>query len=261
MSDLPLRRVVAAAGGASPDRTFPVAHEGRRLWVKRAAPPPSVAVHALQSALAALLALPLLRPPRRREPARLLADEAAALRSFAAAGLPVPAVIAQWDGMLVLGDGGDKLEALLGTADGPRRILMVTAAARLLLRVHRAGLWHGGPQIRNFTWAEEAPGLLDLEDQSGLAHLPLAVRQARDVLLFLYSVVRYGDAVMAAAASVLLPGSARDVRDGLSLARARFAGPIRLLRPLLPRLGRDGRQIVAAYDAIAHALDSADADG
>jgi hypothetical protein len=266
-----LRAAVTAARGVSPDRTFPLDHDGRRLWVKQAAPALHPLVHVLQSAAALALALPVLRPPRRRLPAAVLADEAAALRMFARAGLPVPTVVAHWDDALVLDDGGHKLEGLLGPADAEVRRAMVVAAAHLLLRVHRAGLWHGGAQIRNFTWSEGtwsggtwadgAPGLLDLEDQAGLVHLPLPVRHARDVLLFLYSVIRYGDAVMAPAAAILLGGSAAPVRTELARARARLAGPIRLLRPVLPRLGRDGRQVLAAYTAIAHALDSRNAAG
>lgn len=244
-------------------RVFSITYGGSRLWVKTAGAPRLRSSVLLQRAIAALFALPILRPARNRAGAMGLAAEAGAVRVLAAAGFPVPSVIACTGQWLVLSDAGEALEARLNaTADMDLRWEMITAAGQLLARLHAANLWHGGAQIRNFSWTGTTPGLLDLEDHD-LPGMTLPEKQARDLLLFLYSLMRYDRNAkkqpsspprLPALAHDLLAQATPEVRDSLRKLRRRMAWLLGLARLIAPYAGRDVRQAVAADDALAFAL-------
>jgi adenine-specific DNA glycosylase len=86
--------------------------------------------------------------------------------------------------------GEARAPRLNATPDAADRWRLIAEAGALLNRLHAAGHWHGGAQIRNFSYASGQPGLLDFEDHD-LPGMTLAEKQARDLLLFLYSLVRY----------------------------------------------------------------------
>lgn len=239
-------------------RVFSLTYHGRKLWVKTAGAPRLRSSVLMQRAIAAAFALPMLRPARSRPGAMGLAAEAGAVRRLAGAGFSVPAVIACTGQWLVLSDAGDALEARLNAEkDADARWQMIAAAGRLLARLHAAGLWHGGAQIRNFSWHDNAPGLLDLEDND-LPGMTLPEKQARDLLLFLYSLMRYDRNVtpprLPGLASELLAQATPEVRDALRRLRRRMAWLLALARLIAPYAGRDVRQAVAADDALAIAL-------
>lgn len=256
--DPELQAHIRGLAATAPTRVFAISHGGRKLWVKTAGVPRLRSSVLLQWFLATLFGLPMLKPPRRRSGASALAAEAAAIRNLAADGFPVPEVIACTSEWLVLGDAGASLESDLGRiADAGERWRRIEAAAALLSRLHRAGLWHGGAQIRNFSWREDAPGLLDLEDHE-LPGMSRAERQARDLLLFLYSLTRYEPAGRPARlpqlATEVLADAAADTRAALGKFLQRTNWIIVLARRIAPHAGRDVRQAVAAEDAIAAAL-------
>lgn len=256
--DPELQMQIRSLADTAPTRVFSISHGSRKLWVKTAGIPRLRSSVLLQWFLATLFGLPMLKPPRRRDGAAALAAEAAAIRNLAADGFPVPEVIGCTPEWLVLGDAGSALESDLGRiADVSERWRRIEAAAALLSRLHRAGLWHGGAQIRNFSWREDAPGLLDFEDHD-LPGMSRGERQARDLLLFLYSLTRYeptgGPARLPALATAMLAGAAADTRAALEKFLRRTNWIIALARLIAQRAGRDVRQAVAAEDAIATAL-------
>lgn len=242
----------------APTRVFAISHGGRKLWVKTAGAPRMRSSVLLQWFLATLFGLPMLKPPRRRSGAAALAAEAAAIRNLAADGFPVPEVIGCTPEWLVLSDAGAALESDLARITDPgERWQRIEKAAALLTRLHQGGLWHGGAQIRNFSWHENAPGLLDFEDHD-LPGMSRPERQARDLLLFLYSLTRYepagGPPRLPALASAMLAEAATDTRAALAKFLRRTNWIIVLARLIESRAGRDVRQAVAAEDAIAAAL-------
>ncbi len=258
--DAELEALIRSLHRTAPNRVFSAHYNGARLWVKTVAAPRLRSSVLMQKTIATIFGLPMLQPARNRGGAAGLADEAAALRELAAAGFPVPPVIACMPDWLVLGDAGEALESRLNSLRdrAPDDCWQLIAAARqLLARLHGAGLWHGGAQIRNFSWRGDAPGLLDLEDH----HLPgmaLHERQARDLLLFVYSLTRYDrDAAnprLPALASDLLCQATPEVRDSIRRLRRRMAWLLALARWLAPHAGRDVRQAAAADAALAAAL-------
>lgn len=239
-------------------RVFSLTYGGRKLWVKTTGQPRLRSSVLMQRAIAFAFALPILRPARMQAGALGLAAEAAAIRKLQTAGFPVPPVLACTGQWLVLGDSGAALEDRLNAeTDTDRRWQMIASAGELLMRLHAAGLWHGGAQIRNFSWIDDAPGLLDFEDHD-LPGMTLAERQARDLLLFLYSLMRYDRGLipprLPALATVMMSQATPAVRDTLRRLRRRMAWLLALARLIAPYAGRDVRQAVAADDALAVAL-------
>jgi tRNA A-37 threonylcarbamoyl transferase component Bud32 len=244
----------------APDRVFSAHYNGERLWVKTVARPRLRSSVLMQKVVATVFGLPMLQPARNRGGARGLADEAGPLRELAAAGFPVPPVIACTPDWLVLGDAGEALESKLNSLcdRAPNDCWqMITAAGRLLTRLHAAGLWHGGAQIRNFSWRGDAPGLLDFEDHQ-LPGMMLAEKQARDLLLFVYSLTRYDrDAThprLPMLVANLLGHATPEVLACIRRLRRRMAWLLTLARWLAPHAGRDVRQAAAADAALAAAL-------
>lgn len=260
--DARLEALIRSLHRTSPDRVFSAYYNGERLWVKTVARPRLRSSVLLQKAVALVFGLPMLQPARNRGGAHGLLDEAIALRELAAAGFPVPPVIACTPDWLVLGDAGEALESRLnslrdGAADDCWQL--IAAAGNLLSRLHAANLWHGGAQIRNFSWRGDQPGLLDFEDHD-LPGMTLAEKQARDLLLFVYSLTRYDrdplDPRLPILVANLLGAATPEVRDCVRRLRRRMAWLLALARWLAPHAGRDVRQAAAADAALAAALKS-----
>jgi tRNA A-37 threonylcarbamoyl transferase component Bud32 len=214
----------------------------------------------LQKTIALLSGLPMLQPAHNPGGAEGLAAEATAIRTVQAAGFPVPPVVGCTADWLVLGDAGEALETQLNAlrhSDPDECWRRIGAAGQLLGRLHAAGLWHGGAQIRNFCWHDDRPGLLDFEDHA-LPGMTLAERQARDLLLFLYSLTRYesksGAPRLPALTASLLGNASADVHASLRKLRRRMAWLLGLARLIAPYAGRDVRQAVAADDALRAVL-------
>lgn len=120
---------------------------GRRVWLKQ--------VEALAG----------LRRVQKGDPARAFASERAALRLLAVAGQPVPAVLAEGADYIVLADGGPNLEHLLalrqlGAAEARAALVAVGAG---LAGLHRAGMSHGRPVLRDFCWNGARITMIDME--------------------------------------------------------------------------------------------------
>ena len=69
---------------------------------------------------------------------------------------------------------------------------MLRAALQFLQSLHDAQGWHGAAQLRNLTCLQDGFGAIDFEDDLEPA-MPLELRQARDIYLFLISAARYAD--------------------------------------------------------------------
>ncbi|WP_298722659.1 hypothetical protein [uncultured Ferrovibrio sp.] len=255
--------LIASLSATARDRVFSLTYGGRKLWIKRPGVPRLRSSVLMQTGIARVFALPILLPARQLVGPAGLAQEASAIRMLSQAGFPVPEVVACTDQYLVLGDAGQALEPLLhATRDDDKRWRFIASAGTLLTRLHAAGHWHGGAQIRNFCWQDGQPGLLDLEDH-GLDRMTLADRQARDLLLFLYSLTRYDRAPglprISAQAAVMIAQASPKSRAALQRLRRRMAWLLALARWIAPHAGRDVRQAVAADQAIGRALAQAEA--
>ena len=106
------------------------------------------------------------------------------LQFLAAAGQPVPPVLA-WDKeLMVLAHAGrDGFEAMRRLPRVERARFLERLAAELG-DFHAAGHWHGGAQIKNVLLQAERTLRIDFEE-AALERLPLALAQAYDLILFL----------------------------------------------------------------------------
>lgn len=244
----PERATIAGSLARERDRTFGVVLPSRRVWIKRARTGPNPLVHALHGMVAALLALPVLRPPEVVPGSEGLVDEARRLRKLARDGWPVPDVLDVDAERLVLSDNGESVAARLPALEPAARAVLLRETMAALLRLHAAGAWHAAGQVRNFTIRADGIGYIDFEDDIEAA-MDLPARQARDVALFLMSAARYQPSV-AVLATQATAGMNEAARAELDRLKSRSA-PVRLLlEPLAPRLGRDGRQLLVLLKAL-----------
>jgi hypothetical protein len=112
------------------------------------------------------------------------------LELLAGKGWAVPRVLGVDDRWLALSDNGGSLAAVVRQAPAEQRLQLLRSALAYLQSLHGMGGWHGAAQVRNLTVRQEDFGLLDFEDDLEPS-MPLAVRQTRDLLLFLMSSTRF----------------------------------------------------------------------
>lgn len=175
-------------------RTMYGIRDGQRIWIKQICPPKARIWHALQKILALILQQPILRCTVSPGGSDALAREAERLITFKARGFHVPDVLARNEHMLILTDAGPQLRAWLDKNENPHdRQQALRAATRALAAIHKAGMTHGRPYVRDMTWDGTRIGFLDLEEDP-VHVMPLPCGQARDIWLFLSSAARFARA-------------------------------------------------------------------
>jgi hypothetical protein len=200
--------------------------------------------------VAGLLRLDVLTPVPNPGGEAAIATEARRLRALGAAGLRVPAVLAQQpDGLLIsdLGESGRPPVVLQERLDhaaavGPSALLTVwREGLDAIANVHAHGTYLSQAFDRNLVQCPDGTiGYIDFEDDPGET-LPLAECQVRDWLSYLHSTAMLVRAASAGAAGThwhaALADAGDEVRDRLALAARRM----RWLRhlPSGRRWGRD----------------------
>jgi hypothetical protein len=138
-----------------PDKPAPrverIVFEGRDAWIKRPEPERSTFFSGLHRVLSR--ALPrVLRPTNALDGPAALRAEAARLRDFHAAGLPVPEVLEDTGQHIVLSACGATLRAhLRATSNAAERLRLMHAAQDVLVRVLLSGRAHGRPFVQDMT--------------------------------------------------------------------------------------------------------------
>ena len=243
---------VEAALSASRGRIVKLTSAGQAVWVKRPRRGPGYMLYALHYGAAALLGIRLFRPPKVSRGASGLAAEARRLAHLQGKGWPVPRVLGITPRWLALSDNGPSLSDVVRELQVPERSRMLRAALQFLQTLHDAQGWHGAAQLRNLTCLQDGFGAIDFEDDVEPA-MPLELRQARDIYLFLISAARYADRdatlVPHLLDDALGRASARVVAE-LSMVGAKLVRAERVLGWIAPYLGRDG----PALSAIARAF-------
>ncbi len=172
-------------------RTICGDYDGQKVWIKQTVPPKARIWHTLQRVLASVLGLPILRATVSAGGPENLRAEAERLRLFKDRGFKVPDVLAVYDDLLVMTDAGPQLRATLdSTMDKDARHALLKTAMRAMANLHRAGLAHGRPYMRDMTWDGARIGFLDLEEDP-VQVMPLVTAQARDIWIFLSAASRY----------------------------------------------------------------------
>ena len=156
-------------------RVLPVTCGDRTIWVKR------------------LERLSPLRRLQKGSAAAVFEAERAALHALAGRGLPVPPILAEGPDFFALPDCGPSLDHLLrtpGATTETDRMAAFEAAGRALAGLHRAGVSHGRPSLRDICWQDGRITFLDFERHA--AHRNTPEGHAEDVVIFVFNGIRVG---------------------------------------------------------------------
>ena len=181
-----------------------------RVWLKKAGPRHGKLRYHLLAAIAGALRLDVLKPVPNPGGEAAIAIEAERLRQLGAAGLRVPAVLAQQaDGLLIsdLGQSGRPPVVLQERLDqaaaaGPAALLATwREGLAAIALVHARQTYLSQAFDRNLVQCPDGTiGYIDFEDDPGET-LPLAECQARDWLSYLHSTAMLVDAASPHAAA------------------------------------------------------------
>lgn len=232
-----------------------------RVWLKKAGPRHGKLRYHLLAAIAGMLRLDVLKPVPNPGGEAAIAIEGRRLRELSAAGLRVPAVLAQQpEGLLIadLGESGrstamlqERLEQAFAT--GPSALLAVwREGLNAIAAVHERGTYLSQAFARNLMVCPDGViGYIDFEDDPG-ATLGLAECQARDWLTYLHATGALVDAAAPHGAGAQWHAVLADASDAVRERIAVAARRMRWLRhlPASRRWGRDTQRV----RAVAHLL-------
>jgi tRNA A-37 threonylcarbamoyl transferase component Bud32 len=158
-----------AAVAATPGRIGCIDLDGQTFWVKR-------------------IDRPSLINRLQKGPARTIFDaDLAAIKALAAQGVPVPQIVGEGPGVFVTRDSGLTLDHILrsqaGTVD--ERVAAFSAAGTALARLHRLGISHGRPVLRDLCWKNGQITFLDFENFRPHRNQPRHFRL--DLIIFVLS--------------------------------------------------------------------------
>jgi hypothetical protein len=230
LTDPDLETALQAALAEPPRRVREVMlPDGRRFWLKR--------VERLSGRLRL----------QKGDPARAFAAEREGLRVLEAAGLPVAGIAAEGPGWVLMPDAGPVLPRVVadpGRSDA-EKLAAFAAAGRALGRLHRSGMAHGRPAVRDICWDGQDARFIDLE-RFRRARCA-GFWQAADVLMFAQTAftawpgnARWLDVALAAYGSSAPEGAMVSVRR-----LARWLAPVGWLAAGLLRLKPESRELRA----------------
>jgi tRNA A-37 threonylcarbamoyl transferase component Bud32 len=232
-------------------RIVPVEIDGVQAWLKDFDQPSPAEWDRVQRVLFAVSRLHMLCPVPSLSGLQGAENEIASIGRFEEVGARVPSVLWSEASRIVISDIGETIREMqrrlgVSSIDGA-----VVAAACELSRIHRHGLVHGRPILRNLTWDGQTVGFLDFEERPTDV-MPLEVAQARDVLLLLISIARRCEPALVKA---FLAAYSPDMRPGVEkeLQRvSRAAGPLagNFGRMLSRGGGRNVRSVIEALTAM-----------
>ncbi|WP_373100267.1 MULTISPECIES: protein kinase family protein [Pasteurellaceae] len=157
-------------------RILPFSYEGKAFWLKQ-----PEQVRGIWR---------VLKP----YPRKAFRQEIAALRYFAEHRAPVPEMVLCGEDFFVLRDSGRSIGSALNDETVPQALKdqMLDDGARALAQLHRQGLVHGRPALRDMLWDNGRVSFIDFE--SGWVKTDsdkvLIRRKVRDNLIFIHSLGR-----------------------------------------------------------------------
>ena len=229
---------------------------GERVWLKKAGPRHGKWGYRVMAAVARMARLDIIKPVPNPGGEAAIATEARRLRQLAAAGLRVPAVLAQQaDGLLIsdLGESGRATVVLQerldqAAATGPAALLAVwREGLAAIAQVHVRGQHLSQAFDRNLVQCPDGViGYIDFEDDPSEV-MTLAECQARDWLSFLHSTAMMLEAAAPEAAGQHWHAALREVDEAV---RQRIAEAARRMKwaqrlPASRRFGRDTQRVRA----------------
>lgn len=152
------------------ERIYPFEYAGKKYWLKQ----PEILTGVER----------LLKP----YPQKLFQEELRTLLYLDNKHAPVARLLVATENYLVLEDVGKTLNHILPNKSAVEKQNILRDAALALINLHKMGLVHGRPAIRDIAWDNGEVRFIDLEDHSHTRDLNW--KKKRDVLVFLHGLCR-----------------------------------------------------------------------
>ncbi|MFX4233632.1 hypothetical protein ACOL24_07260 [Aliarcobacter butzleri] len=158
--------------------------EGKKYWLKKAR---ATKTNKIQKFFYKIFSFELLIPSLAKSPKNALIFETTKIEKFKELGINVPNIVYKSEDFFVLEDSGKNLNSFLKkNIDESKFYYFVENLLIELAKIHNSKEFHGGAQIRNFTYKDEKVFVIDFEENFE-SNTTLETLQFRDFLLFLLS--------------------------------------------------------------------------
>lgn len=158
--------------------------EGKKYWLKKAR---ATKTNKIQKFFYKIFSFELLIPSLAKSPKNALIFETTKIEKFKKLGINVPNIVYKDEYFFILEDTGKNLNSFLKkNIDESKFYYFVENLLIELAKIHNSKEFHGGAQIRNFTYKDEKVFVIDFEE-SFEPNTTLETLQFRDFLLFLLS--------------------------------------------------------------------------
>ncbi|NLC27549.1 MAG: hypothetical protein GX780_02120 [Campylobacteraceae bacterium] len=162
--------------------------ENKRYWLKKARAGGANIFHRIAFWITKIAPL---APPSFKAKEEALYYEAQKLERLRSLGVTVPRVELLKKDYFVLEDGGKSVLDTVRHASEDEKNLCLKKSIKLLAILHKKGEFHGGAQVKNFTYKNENVYAIDFEE-SFEDKIPLKELFFRDLLLFFFSLSKHG---------------------------------------------------------------------
>ncbi|QKF59863.1 hypothetical protein [Aliarcobacter lanthieri] len=167
---------------------FPFIFEEKQYWLKKAR---ATKPNNIQKIFYKFFPFELLIPSLYKTPKEALEFESSKLKEFKTLGINVPNIVYKCEDFFVLEDSGETIDAFFRykNINENEFYIILDKLILELSKIHNLNQFHGGSQIRNFTYKEERIYVLDFEE-SYYENIDIKSLQYRDFLLFILSFIK-----------------------------------------------------------------------
>ena len=228
--------------------------EGQKVWFKRSGPEKIGLKGCLKKSLASMIPISTLRPTYYCSQHESFDNELRRIKLLSEKRIRVPTVLKQTNDWIALSDLGPTFDSLIRKAQSDdEKIVLIQKATLGLAELHSKNQYHGRGVLRDMILTREGEvGFIDFEENP---EGPLLFKQARDLLMYLYSIVEYSDdPKFMKAALTTYQGYGPKTPYFIAIRFLQLISPLIRLLKFAP-LGRDGLRFLKAQDLVQKALD------
>ncbi|RZV18378.1 kinase [Aliarcobacter butzleri] len=162
--------------------------EGKKYWLKKAR---ATKPNKIQKFFYKIFSFELLIPSLEKTPKDALVFETTKIEKFKKLGINVPNIVYKSEDFFILEDCGDSVNSYLRTKNitQDKFYYFIEKLLIELSKIHNCGQFHGGTQLRNFTYKDEKVFVIDFEESFD-SNISLEALQFRDFLLFILSFIK-----------------------------------------------------------------------
>ncbi|WP_152057313.1 BUD32 family EKC/KEOPS complex subunit [Aliarcobacter butzleri] len=162
--------------------------EDKKYWLKRAR---KTKPNRIQKFFYRIFPFELLIPALAKDSKEALLFETTKIEKFKELEINVPNIIYKNEHFFVLEDGGKTIYSILRDENIEEKnfYFYIDLVLKELAKMHSIGFFHGGSQLRNFTFKNEKVFVIDFEESFD-ENIDVRSLQHRDFLLFLLSFLK-----------------------------------------------------------------------